>query len=201
MVKLGVTGGIGSGKSFICRMMTQRGALLYEADREAKRLMNENLVIRQKLTDLLGSNVYLHDGSLNKPLVADFLFANHENAEIINSIVHPEVRNDFRRWTRDAESKADIALLEAAILYESGFDSEVDRTLMVYAPLKLRIERTVSRDMAEEESVRKRIGMQMNDEEKARKADFLIVNDGIRPLEPQIQQLMENLYYIIVNRK
>ena len=201
MLKLGVTGGIGSGKSFICRMMTQRGALLYEADREAKRLMKENLVIRQKLTDLLGSNVYLHDGSLNKPLVADFLFVNHENAEIINSIVHPEVRNDFRRWTRDSEGKADIALLEAAILYESGFDSEVDRTLMVYAPLKLRIERTVSRDMAEEESVRKRIGMQMNDEEKARKADFLIVNDGIRPLEPQIQQLMENLYYIIVNRK
>ena len=193
MIRLGVTGGIGSGKSYVCNLLKAHGVLVYEADREAKRLMTESPEIKRKLTELLGENAYLADGGLNKAVVADYLFGAAENASRINSIVHPEVRKDFCLWAQSAEGKAEIVALEAAILYESGFDSEVDRVLMVYAPMELRIRRTVARDFTEEESVRKRIGAQMDDVEKMKRADYVVINDGSKPLEPEIEEIINKV--------
>ena len=193
MIRLGVTGGIGSGKSYVCNLLKAHGVLVYEADREAKRLMTESPEIKRKLTELLGENAYLADGGLNKPVVADYLFSAAENASRINAIVHPEVRKDFCLWAQSAEGKAEIVALEAAILYESGFDSEVDRVLMVYAPMELRIRRTVARDFTEEESVRKRIGAQMDDVEKMKRADYVVINDGSKPLEPEIEGIFNKV--------
>ena len=193
MIRLGVTGGIGSGKSYVCNLLKAHGVLVYEADREAKRLMTESPEIKRKLTELLGENAYLADGGLNKPVVADYLFGAAENASRINAIVHPEVRKDFCLWAQSAEGKAEIVALEAAILYESRFDSEVDRVLMVYAPMELRIRRTVARDFTEEESVRKRIGAQMDDAEKMKRADYVVINDGSKPLEPEIEEIINKV--------
>ena len=194
MITLGVTGGIGSGKSYVCHILSGMGAAVYDTDREAKRLMVESPSIRRDLTSIMGEDAYLPDGSVNKPVVADYLFSSPNHAARINAVVHPRVREDFRRWVRDARSGLGLAVLETAILYESGFDREVDKVLMVNAPIELRISRTIVRDRAVEEAVRSRMAAQMSDEEKLRMADFVITNDGKAELQPQLDRLLEALH-------
>ena len=194
MTSLGITGGIGSGKSYVCNLLAGMGAIVYDTDREAKRLMAEHPLIRRELVDLLGDEAYLPDGSVNKPFLASYLFASTDHARRINSIVHPRVREDFRRWLATADSALGLAVLETAILYESGFDREVDHVLMVYAPVQLRVSRTVARDRAIEEAVRSRMAAQMDDETKVLLADFVLTNDGQTPLQPQLDKLLEALH-------
>ena len=131
MIKLGITGGIGCGKSYVAHLLQERGIPVYDTDREAKRLMVSHPVIRRKLTELLGEAVYEGD-VLNKPLLAGYLFACKDNAERVNSVVHPCVYDDFLRWTKMHEcSGKETVAMESAILFESGFDRAVDRVLMV----------------------------------------------------------------------
>ena len=191
MISIAITGGIGSGKSYVSALLQKQSIPIYNADDEAKRLMLGDEGIREGLMDLLGDEVYT-DGNLNKPLLASYLFADAENAARINSIVHPRVKADFRCWLK-AHQESKIAALECAILYESGFEDTVDFVVMVYAPEELRVERAMRRDNATEQQIRARIAAQMNDEEKCRRADYVVFNDGSIPLERQLADLIAQL--------
>ena len=191
MIKFAITGGIGSGKSYVSSLLEERGIPIYNADVESKRLTVQDEGIRKELVALLGEDIYQGD-TLNKPLLASYLFANSDNAVKVNSIIHPRVKDDFRRWV---ESQKDVPLvgLESAILYESGFDDVVDQVVMVYAPETVRLQRAMKRDNATEEQVRARMSAQMDDEEKRSKADFVLMNDGIMPLDVQLDDLVRFL--------
>ncbi len=193
MIKLGITGGIGCGKSYVAHLLQERGIPVYDTDREAKRLMVSHPVIRRKLTELLGEAVYEGD-VLNKPLLAGYLFACKDNAERVNSVVHPCVYDDFLRWTKMHEcSGKETVAMESAILFESGFDRAVDRVLMVYAPMELRVRRAMERDHASEEQVRLRMAAQADDEEKISRSDYVVMNDGISSLDIQLDRILQAL--------
>ena len=189
MISIAITGGIGSGKSYVSALLQKQGIPIYNADDEAKRLMLGDEGIREGLMGLLGNEVYT-GGNLNKPLLASYLFADAENAARINSIVHPRVRADFSQWLLSHENE-EIVGLECAILYESGFDDMTDFVVMVYAPESLRIERAMKRDGATRQQVKARIDAQMSDEEKCEKAHFIIYNDGSDSLDEQLTELIK----------
>ena len=190
-IKIGITGGIGSGKSVVSRLLGVMGIPVYDSDSETKRLMASDGVIRKELQALVGEEVYA-GGVLNKPLLASYLFANSENARRVNGIIHPRVKEDFRQWVQ-RHSACPIVGIESAILVEAGFANEVDSIVMVYAPEEVRIARAVRRDASSRELIEKRVRGQMNDEEKRRYADFVIANDGATPLIPQVLELIASL--------
>lgn len=191
MSRIAITGGIGSGKSYVCALLEERGIPVYNADNESKRLTVSDEGIRRGLIALLGEEVY-REGTLNKPLLASYLFASPEHAAKVNAIIHPRVKDDFMRWT-DEKGSCGVVGLESAILYESGFEDVVDVVVMVYAPEALRVERAMKRDGASEAQVRARMAAQMNDEEKRQKADWVVMNDGSIPLDKQLDALLEHL--------
>ncbi|WP_321518875.1 dephospho-CoA kinase [uncultured Bacteroides sp.] len=188
-IKIGLTGGIGSGKSVVSHLLETMGIPVYIADDEAKRITSNNNEIRQQLVSLLGEEVFIN-GNLNKPLLAAYLFSDPEHTKIINGIIHPKVKEDFIDWTLKNNHYPVIAI-ESAILIEAGFANEVDIIAMVYAPLKLRLERLAQRDSSSKEQILKRIQSQMADEEKKSMAHFVIVNDEEMPIIPQIIELMK----------
>lgn len=188
MTKIGITGGIGSGKSVVSELLTIMNIPVYISDTEAKRLTTTDPVIRRELIALLGENVYVN-GEINKPLLAGYLFSDAEHAKVINSIIHPRVKEDFRQWAKK-HSTHPVVAMESAILIEAGFTDEVDKLIMVYAPLEVRIQRTISRDSSNKEAVQQRINQQMNDEEKKKYADFIILNDGDTAVMPQVENIL-----------
>lgn len=190
-IKIGITGGIGSGKSVVSRLLEVMGIPVYISDIETKRLMVADDRIRNGLTALLGDAVYA-GGALNKPLLADYLFGSRKHALQVNGIVHPRVKEDFRRWVGQ-RSGSPLAGIESAILIEAGFAGEVDVVVLVYAPEEVRVRRAMKRDAASRELIEKRVRSQMSDEEKRRQADFVIVNDGETPLIPQVLALIASL--------
>lgn len=190
-IKLGVTGGIGSGKSLVCRLLEVMGIPVYISDVETKHLMATDSFIRKELIALLGEDVYA-DGILNKPLLASYLFSTPEHIKQINGIIHPHVKDHFRQWVH-SRTAFQLVGIESAILIEAGFIGEVDVVVMVYAPEEIRIERAVKRDASSRELIEKRIRSQMSDEKKRDRADFVIVNDGETPLIPQVLALITSL--------
>lgn len=190
-IKIGITGGIGSGKSMVSRLLGVLGVPVYISDSETKRLMVSDSFICKELSSLLGAEVYA-GGTLNKPLLASYLFGSPEHAREISGIVHPRVKEDFRRWTQ-CNAVSPIVGIESAILVEAGFADEVDAIVMVYAPEEVRISRAIRRDASSRELIEKRVRSQMNDEEKRKYADFVIVNDGDTPLIPQVLELIGSL--------
>lgn len=190
-IKIGITGGIGSGKSVVSRLLGVLGIPVYISDEETKQLMVSDAFIRKELTALLGEEVYA-DGVLNKPLLASYLFGSAEHARQVNGIIHPRVKEDFRRWAQ-LRAASPIIGIESAILVEAGFTDEVDAVVMVYAPEEVRIARAVRRDASSRELIEKRIRSQMDDEEKRKYADFTIINDGEAPLLPQVLSLVASL--------
>ena len=191
MISIAITGGIGSGKSYISNILQEYGIPIYNTDDEAKRLMVSDEGIRHDLIALLGEEVYV-EGTLNKSLLASYLFADAENAARINSIVHPRVKLDFCRWLEQHTDK-EIVGMECAILFEAGFDDAVDSVVMVYAPEALRVERAMKRDHATEAQIRSRIAAQLDDEEKRKRADYVIYTDGSIPLDSQLSTLIAQL--------
>jgi dephospho-CoA kinase len=188
-IKIGLTGGIGCGKSVVLHLLSAMGIPVYIADDEAKRITSTDPEIRQKLTDLLGDGVFL-DGQLNKQLLATFLFSDPDNAKIINNVIHPKVKEDFICWTLKYKEFPYIAI-ESAILIEAGFADAVDIIAMVYAPMDLRLERLARRDASStKEQILKRIQSQMDDEEKRSLAHFVILNDEKAAIIPQVIELM-----------
>lgn len=188
MIKIGITGGIGSGKSVVATLLRLYGIPVYIADEESKRLTNSSPVIRRALVDLVGEAVYDADGKLDKPRLANFIFGQPEHLARVNAIIHPEVNRDFLDWS-ERQEKAFCAI-ESAILFESGFDRIVDVKLMVLAPLEIRLERAIARDHASREALERRIKSQLADEEKASRSDFVIHNDGRQALIPQVENFI-----------
>ena len=202
-IKIGITGGIGSGKSVVSWLLEMMGVPVYISDVEAKRLMHTDEVVRRELIALVGEDVY-QGGQLNRPLLASYMFGYPQRMEKINRIVHPQVKADFRRWVAE-HSHVDWVAMESAILIEAGFREEVDFLVTVYAPLEVRVERAVKRDSSTRELVLKRIQSQMSDEEKKQKADFVIVNDNETSLIPQVLELIsflsKNNHYLCSAKK
>lgn len=189
-IKIGITGGIGSGKSIVSRLLTLTGIPVYQTDTEAKRLMLSDTGIREGLTALAGNEVYNEKG-LNKAFLASYIFGHPEHLKQVNAIVHPRVRDDFRLWA--GKARQEIVAMESAILLEAGFTNEVDKIVMVYAPSEVRIARAIRRDSATRKEIERRIQSQMDDEKKRGAADFVIVNDGETPLIPQVLSLISSL--------
>lgn len=173
MIKIGVTGGIGSGKSTVCRLFAARGAALYDSDREAKRLMNDDPDLRSRIVGAFGEECYTGAG-LNRAVLAQKVFGHPEQLLRLNAIVHPAVIADFRAWA--GRQTGDYVVLESAILFSSGLDREVDRTVAVLAPEPLRIERTCRRDGVDEAAVRSRMAAQADDDFLRERADYCLVN-------------------------
>ena len=155
MIKIGITGGIGSGKSVVSRLLSLFGVPVYIADEESKRLTDTSPVIRRGLIQLFGNEIYQSEGGLNRQLLASHIFGCKENLLRVNQLIHPEVNKDFLGWAgRQAGSACGI---ESAILFESGFDRIVDIRLMVYAPLSVRIQRAAERDGVCAEAIERRV--------------------------------------------
>ena len=192
MYKVGITGGIGSGKSSVCSLLAAYGVSVYDSDAEAKRLMEQSTELREALCEAFGEECYSEQG-LNRAYLASKVFGDAEQLQRLNSIVHPAVRADFAAW---AESqRAPYVVLESAILFESGFNNEVDTTLAVLAPLEERIRRTMERDNTDRESVMRRIGHQLSDDELHRLSNNSIVNIRRDYLESDVEQLHKKLLY------
>ena len=182
--RVAITGGIGSGKSYVCQLLKQQGIDIYDCDQAAKRLMHTSQQLRQELTSLIGPDTYINN-VLNKAAVAQFLLTSPQNAEAINAIVHPAVANDF--------IQSGMEWMECAILYESGFDRLVDTVIVVTAPEDVRIRRIMHRDDIGSEKAKEWMGRQWPQEEVQRRADFEIRNDGQQPLLPQIEFILQQL--------
>lgn len=177
-------------------MQEHYGLPIYNCDNEAKRLTNESAQIKKQLISLLGTEVFTLDGQLNKPLLAQYLFSNKQNAENVNAIIHPVVKQDFLRW-KDENTKSTTLLLESAILLESGFGCLCDEIIVVMAPMDVRIERACLRDGSSPDAIRQRISAQLSDkdrQEMARKTTptHIIINDG-SPLLPQIEKILTKI--------
>lgn len=188
---LGITGGIGSGKSVVAECLHIMGIPIYNCDNEAKRLNHTHPDIRKGLTQLLGEDIYTPEGLLNKEKLANYLFASPSHAAQVNAIIHPCVKEDFIQW-KERQHTPWVAI-ESAILYESGFETLADKVATVYAPEETRILRAIRRDQSSPEAIRQRIARQTPDEEKCKMADYTIFNDNIHPILPQILDILANL--------
>lgn len=191
MMKLGITGGIGSGKSYVARLLEDRGVPVYYTDDEAKRLMNTDKGIRKALNRLIGKDAYLPGGELNKAAVAAYLFADSSRRERVNAIVHPVVREDFKRWA--AEKSVPLVAMECAILFESGFDCLVDAVLAVCASEAVRLERAMRRDGATEAQIRGRMAAQWTDEERCARAHYIIRNESGDDMGAEVDALLHRI--------
>ncbi|MDD7317495.1 MAG: dephospho-CoA kinase [Prevotella sp.] len=178
-MKTAITGGIGSGKSYVCQILRQQGIDIYDCDSAAKRLMRTSDELKEQLKRLVGDSVYI-DGQLNKPFLVQFLLAGEENKRAVNGIVHPAVARDF-----EASGKE---WMECAILFESGFYHLVDRIICVSAPRELRISRIMERDGITRSKAEEWIGIQMSQEEVEKRSHIVINNDG-SPLSPQLEKI------------
>lgn len=190
-LKLAITGGIGSGKSYVTALLKKRHIPIYNSDAEAKRLMLVSSTIREGLCSLVSSDVYCPDGTLNRTLLAEWMFASVERIEQVNALVHPVVKEDFLRWS--SQQDAPIVVMECAILFESGFDALVDKVLLVTAPEQVRIERVMKRDNVSAEQVLARIAAQMSDKERSQKADYILNNDGDGNIEIALSTILNTI--------
>lgn len=191
MIKIGITGGIGSGKSIVASLLNLHGIPVYLADTESKILTATSPVIRGKLIALLGKELYTEEGLLNKKLLASYIFSNPEYLKEVNEIIHPEVKRHFTEWAE--RQLSEFCAIESAILFESGFSQTVDKSLMVYAPLELRIGRAMQRDNVSREEIISRINNQLPDETKKERSDYVIHNDDIQALLPQVGRFLATL--------
>ena len=191
MIKLGITGGIGAGKSVVASFLKATGIPVYIADDESKKLTSTSPRIKEQLIKNFGEDLFA-GGILNKVLLASLIFENKDNLRVVNSIIHPEVISDFEAWSVKHADKKLIAM-EAAILFESGFDKAVDLIITVTAPQEERIERILKRNKTTREEILSRMSNQWPDEEKCRKSDFVIYNNNDRAIIPQIESILQNL--------
>lgn len=191
MIILGITGGIGSGKTTVTSIFSLMNIPIYIADIESKRITATSPVVRKKLISLFGNELY-NGKELNKPLLASHIFTDKCKMDQVNAIIHPEVENDFKQWLK-VHKNHKVVVHEAAILFESGFNKFVDKTITVYTPYEVRIERTMKRDNSTREEVVRRINNQMTDETKKELSDFVIVNDNKHSLIDQVCNILKQI--------
>lgn len=188
---IGLTGGIGSGKSTVAKVLKNLGYPVYIADTEASRLMNNHPGIRQDIISQFGNSVYNNEKYINKPLLAKIIFENPKALTAINHIVHPRVIEDFQQWSK--EQTSDLVFFESAILFEAGLNPHFRHIICITASEVTRIQRVIERDHITTEQVKKRILNQMDDSEKCRYSDFIIYNDEDHKLLQQILDVIEKL--------
>jgi len=192
LLKVGITGGIGSGKTTVCRMFEQLGVPVYYADERAKAIMAEDKIVIKKIIALFGPEAYQRDGRLNRAYIASVVFHDKKKLGALNAIVHPAVFEDGERW-HAMQAGVPFTLKEAALLFESGGNKLLDQIITVSAPEDLRIQRVMERDGVSKEAVLARMKNQMSDDEKSRLADFVILNDGQHSLVRQVWQIHQEL--------
>ena len=191
MIKVGITGGIGSGKSTVCRVFSILGIPVFEADVVARQLQSDDAGIRSQLTDLFGPAVYLPDLTIDRKYLASIVFNDPSLLLQLNAIVHPVVRNAFFEWCGHQQSP--YVLLEAAILYESGFYKMMDKVIVVSTDQDQRIQRVMKRDGTTREQVLQRMDNQWTDEQRNKLADFVIHNNDNELIIPQIVEIDKKL--------
>ncbi|PTX22318.1 dephospho-CoA kinase [Pontibacter mucosus] len=186
MLKIGITGGIGVGKTIVSRMFQVLGVPIYDADTRAKWVMHHNTTLRQELQDAFGPATYTDAGALDRAFLAGMVFNHPERLELLNSLVHPHVGKDFEVWVAAHADKPYI-LKEAALMFESESWRQVDEVIAVYAPLELRIKRLLKRDTHRTEAdIKAIIARQLSEEEKMRRAQHIIYNDDQQLIIPQV---------------
>ena len=192
MQHLGITGGIGSGKTTVCKIFETLGIPIYYADDRAKFLMSHDPNLIMGIIELFGQEAYLEPQVLNRAHIAQVAFNDKDKLTQLNALVHPAVARDGLEW-QAAQYDVPYTLKEAALLYESGSYRSLDKIIVVTAPLKLRIERVMARDGSKREEVEARIAKQMPESEKVNMADFVIYNDGEQALIPQVMSIHRQL--------
>ena len=183
MIIVGLTGGIGSGKTTVARMFSKLGVPIYIADEEAKKLLVRSKVIRRKLILLFGEEAYV-DNAINKPFIADKIFYNKELLKQMNSIVHPKVAQHFKKWLK--KQTTPYVIKESAILFESNSHKDCDIVITVTASEELRISRVIKRDSTTKEKVKSIIENQWSEDEKIKRSNYVIVNDNLENTEKQV---------------
>ncbi len=192
MYKVGITGGIGSGKSSVCKMLALRGVPIYDSDSRAKQLMVTDAELVRLVSQRFGADVYV-DGILNRQVLAARVFTDKVALAELNSMVHPAVMRDFERWA--AEQQTAYVVMESAIIFEAGLDDKLDAVVAVMAPRSLRLERAMQRDGATREQIEERMRTQLSDDELARRAKYAIVNISLDELDEEVEQLHRRLSY------
>jgi dephospho-CoA kinase len=190
MLKIGLTGGIGSGKSTVAKVFETLGIPVYYADDAAKRLMHEDAALQLKIQEQFGEAAYTN-GQLNRKYIADIVFTSPEKLELLNSIVHPATLQDAERWMQ--QQTTPYAIKEAALIFESGAQEHLDYVIGVYAPTPLRIQRTMQRDGVTREEVIARMDKQIDETIKMRLCDFVVTNNEQELLTPQVVALHQQL--------
>ena len=193
MLKVGITGGIGSGKTTVCEVFKTLGIPVYDADTQAKLLMNTDAELKASLQNYFGSDIY-HDGILVRHKLAEIIFNDRTALEKVNSWVHPAVTRDFERWCTGQTSP--YVLHEAAIIFESDMTCLFEKIIMVTAPDNVRIERVCTRDHVDPETVRKRMIHQWPEKKKIDLADYIVYNDNLHLITPQVMAIHRQLLMI-----
>lgn len=186
MLRIGITGGIGSGKSTVAKIFSVLGVPVYDADSSSKRLMNEDESLKKKIIQNFGEESYV-DGKLNRKYLAEKVFLDPQKTALLNSLVHPVTIKDADEWMK--RQTAPYTIKEAALIFESGSNKYLDKVIGVRSPESLRIERTMKRSNLTEQQVKERMMLQMDEEEKLRLCDYVIINDEHEMLIPQVLEL------------
>ena len=193
MIKVGLTGGIGSGKTTVANYFIELGMPVYFADKEAKKLMNSSTKIKNKLINEFGQNTY-QNGELNRKYLANIVFHNKSKLSIINGIVHPAVAEHFAKWVK--EQKTDYIIQENAILFESNTTSNFDYIITVTAPVQIKIERILKRDLISKNDILSRMNNQWDDAKKIELSDFVIDNIHLADTKKQVIKIHKKLIKI-----
>jgi dephospho-CoA kinase len=196
MLKIGITGCIGSGKSLVTKIFAQLGVPVYDADSRAKYLMNHSEELRKQLIELLGEQAYSEDGYLNRLFVAGAVFENTILLNKLNGLIHPAVFHDFDKWITE-HAQATYIIKEAALMFETDSYKQLDQIITVTAPQKLRIERVVKRDRVSESDVLKRMNNQLSQEEKLSRSQYEVINDESVLLIPQVLSLHQKFQAMV----
>jgi dephospho-CoA kinase len=195
MLKIGLTGGIGSGKSTVAKVFEVLGVPVYYADEAAKRLMNEDETLKEKIQKHFGKETYMN-GKLNRGYLSSIVFNNSVKLELLNSIVHPATISDAKLWMQ--QQTAPYVIKEAALIFESGSQQGLDKVIGVYAPIPLRIQRVIERDNISKEEIKLRMDKQLDEEMKMRLCDYVIKNDEQEMVVPQVIALHEKFLTLSV---
>ena len=187
MLKIGITGGIGSGKTTVCKIFELQGIPVFYADQQAKTIMHTDALLIEKLKEAFGEDIYSAQGELNRSALASLVFNDQTQLTILNDLVHPAVFRAFDAWID--KQRAPYVLKEAALLFESESYKKCDFTILLKSPHELKVSRIIQRDSISEGDVLKRMSKQMNDIEKEALADFIILNDEQQLLIPQLIEL------------
>lgn len=184
--RIGISGNIGSGKSYVCKIFNQLGISTFHSDEETKKLYFLPDV-KKEIIGRFGEEVYFSDGSLNKKLLSYHLFQNPEALKFIETLLYPKLNQVFDEWCEQQSSE--YVLFESAILFEKNFDKQFDKVIFVSAPENIRLQRAMERDKCDEENVRSRMRLQWDEETKKSKSDYIINNDGAEDIMPQIVKI------------